>query len=54
MANQPLMTLDRIGELVRLTLEELVARDGSAPASEVLAAVDKRARKTGARKTGHH
>src|SRR5207248_8687012 len=42
MAQRPLMALDRVGELVHAALEEIVARDGSAPAHEVLVGVEKR------------
>ncbi len=46
MTNKPLMSLDRIGEVVRAALEEIAARDGSAPANEVLAGVERRVRLT--------
>lgn len=39
MAQKPLMPLDRVGELVRAALEEIIAHDGSAPANEVLVGV---------------
>ena len=46
MAHKPLMSLDRVGELVHIALSELVARDGNAPGSEVLAAVEKKSNLT--------
>ena len=46
MAHKPFMSLDRIGEVVRAALEEIVARDGSAPASEVLSGVERRVKLT--------
>lgn len=39
---QPLMPLDRVGEVLHAALEEVVAHEGSAPANEVLAGVEKR------------
>jgi restriction system protein len=45
-SQKPLMPLDRVGELVHAALEEIVARDGSAPANEVLTGVEKRAHLT--------
>lgn len=42
MSQKPLMPLDRIGEVLHAALEEIVARDGSAPANEVLAGVERR------------
>lgn len=42
MSKKPLMSIDRVGELVHAALEEIVARDGSAPANEVLAGVTRR------------
>jgi restriction system protein len=42
MSQKPLMPLDRIGEVLHAALEEIVARDGSAPANEVLTGVEKR------------
>lgn len=39
---KPLMPLDRIGEVMHAALEEIVARDGSAPANEVLLGVERR------------
>lgn len=46
MVHKPLMTVDRIGQLVYAALEEIVSRDGSAPANEVLAGVEKRVQLT--------
>lgn len=42
MAQKPLMSVDRVGELVHAALEEIVAHDGSEPAGEVLTGVEKR------------
>lgn len=42
MTQKPLMPLNRVGEVLRAALEEIVARDGSAPANEVLTGVQKR------------
>jgi restriction system protein len=42
MSQQPLMPLTRVGELVKAALEEIVARDGSARASDVLVGVARR------------
>ena len=42
MARATLMSLDRIGEVLHAALSEIVARDGSAPAHEVLSGVERR------------
>src|SRR5262249_54990380 len=42
MSQKPLMPLDRVGEVLHAALQEIVARDGSAPANEVLAGGEKR------------
>ena len=46
MSKSALMPLDRVGEVLHAALEEIVAHDGSAPANEVLAGVEKRVQLT--------
>jgi restriction system protein len=46
MSQKPIMALDRVGELIHLTFEEIVSREGSAPANEIMAGVEKRAHLT--------